>query len=281
MAIRAEVLYSKSIKHAQRIVVEETKIPPRANEEFIEVILMYERIRVSTLKGCEQVLDIYYVDKYGNVYGANGIELKQTKNSSGYLQVSLKVKDKRRYKKCFVHRLVALAFVEGMTDKYNEVDHKDTNKLNNKWYNLRWTDRKGNMQNELTKDKMKGINGKQCYVYDYMLNYIGCFQSITDACIEIGEEIKGINVRTKTHYILEKPDLSIVLKINRKQKIQSVVITDIITHEKFYFYSNREARRFFDNKVNITQAIQKNWTVKGRFKVRNLNYKKLICMLDL
>ena len=43
----------------------------------------------------------------------------------------------------------------------------------------------------------------------------------------------------------------------------------------------REARRFFDNKVNITQAIQHNWTVRGKYKVRNLNYKKLIGMLDL
>ena len=71
------------------------------------------------------------------------------------------------------------------------------------------------------------------------------------------------------------------MKLDRKQKLQSVVITDIETHKKFYFYSNREARRFFDNKVNITQAIQKNWTVKGKYKVRNLNYKKLIGMLDL
>ena len=39
--------------------------------------------------------------------------------------------------------------------------------------------------------------------------------------------------------------------------------------------------KFFDNKVNITQAIQKNWTVRGKYKVRILNYKKLIGMLDL
>ena len=38
---------------------------------------MYERIKVNTLaKEYEQVLDIYEVDKYGNVYGNNGIELK-------------------------------------------------------------------------------------------------------------------------------------------------------------------------------------------------------------
>lgn len=242
---------------------------------------MYERIKVNTLDGYEQVLDIYEIDKYGNVYGKNEIELKQTYNSTKYKQVSLKLKNKRRWKKCFVHRLVALAFVDGRTKEFDEVDHKDTNKENNKWYNLKWTDRKGNMNNENTVVNMWGMNGIVCYVYDYRLNFVGKFESLSDAEKEIGETIKAINIRTKKHYILNKPDLSLVLKINKKQKIQSVVITDIETHEKFYFHSNREARKFFNNKVNITQAIQKNWTVKGRYKVRNLNYKKLIGMLDL
>lgn len=242
---------------------------------------MYERIKVNTLDGYEQVLDIYEIDKYGNVYGRNGIELKQTYNSTKYKQVSLKLKNKRRWKKCFVHRLVALAFVDGRTKEFDEVDHKDTNKENNKWYNLKWTDRKGNMNNENTIVNMWGMNGIVCYVYDYRLNFIGKFESLSDAEKEIGETIKAINIRTKKHYILDEPNLSLVLKINKKQKIQSVVITDIETHEKFYFHSNREARKFFNNKVNITQAIQKNWTVKGRYKVRSLNYKKLIGMLDL
>lgn len=242
---------------------------------------MYERIKVNTLDGYEQVLDIYEVDKYGNVYGKNGIELKQTYNSTKYKQVSLKLKKERRWKKCFVHRLVALAFVDGRTKELNEVDHKDTNKENNKWYNLKWTDRKGNMNNENTVVNMWGMNGFVCYVYDYRLNFIGKFESLSDAEKEINETIKAINIRTKKHYILDKPDLSLILKINKKQKIQSIVITDVETHEKFYFHSNREARKFFNNKVNITQAIQKNWTVRGKYKVRNLNYKKLIGMLDL
>lgn len=242
---------------------------------------MYERIKVNTLEGYEQVLDIYTVDKYGSVYGNNGIELKQRYNSTKYKQVSLKIDGERRWKKCFIHRLVALAFVKGRTKEYDEVDHIDTNKENNKWYNLRWTDRKGNMNNELTVYHMWGMNGSRCYVYDYMLKFVGVFESLSDAEKSIHESIKGINIRTKTHYILDKPDLSIVLKINRKQKIQSVVITDIETKQKHYFHSNREARRFFNGKVNITQAIQNNWTVKGKYKVRNLNYKKLIGMLDL
>lgn len=244
--------------------------------------IMYERKRVNTLaKEYENVLDIYEVDKYGNVYGNNGMVLKQSYNSSGYKQVALKIKGKRRWKKCFVHRLVGYGFVEGRTEKFNEIDHKDTNKEKNVWYNLRWTDRKGNMNNEKTKEKLEGVNGISCYVYDYRLNFLGAFKSLDSASKEIGVYIRNVNTRVKQFYILEKPDLNIVLKINRRQKITSVVITNIFTHKKYYFYSNREARRFFDNKVNITQAIQKNWTVRGKYKVRNLNYKKLIGTLDL
>lgn len=243
---------------------------------------MYERKQVNTLaKEYEQVLDIYTVDKYGSVYGNNGIELKQNNNNKGYKQVSLKLKNKRRCKKCFVHRLVAYGFVEGHTTQNKEVDHIDTNKCNNKWNNLRWTNRKGNMNNENTVIKMWNQNGKECFVYDYRLNFVGKFGSVDEAEKAINRTIHGINTRVKEYYVLDSPDLKKVLKINRKQKLQSVVITDIETHKKFYFYSNREARRFFDNKVNITQAIQKNWTVKGKYKVRSLNYKKLIGMLDL
>ncbi len=243
---------------------------------------MYERKIVNTLaREYEQVLDVYEVDKYGNIYGSNGMELKQAKNSSGYNIVSLKIKNKRRYKKCLVHRLVALAFVSGRTKQYNEVDHIDTNKQNNKYDNLRWTDRIGNMNNENTVEKMWNKNGNKCFVYDFRLNYVGVFGSVIEAQKAINRTIHGINTRVKEFYILSEPDLGIVLKINKKQKLQSIVITDIETKEKFYFHSNREARKFFDNKVNITQAIQKNWTVRGKYKVRNLNYKKLIGMLDL
>lgn len=243
---------------------------------------MYERIKVNTLaKEYEQVLDIYEVDKYGNVYGNNGMELKQSYNSSGYKQVSLKLKNKRRWKKCLVHRLVALAFVFEKTEQYNEVDHLDTNKQNNKWNNLRWTDRKGNMNNENTVFKMWNQNGKECFVYDFKLNFIGKFGSLEEAQTSIKRTIHGINTRVKEYYILDSADLKKVLKINKKQKIQSIVITDIETNEKYYFYSNRQARKFFDGKVNITQAIQKNWTIKGKYKVRILNYKKLIGTLDL
>lgn len=60
---------------------------------------MYERKKVNTLATeYEQVLDIYEIDKYGNVYGKDGMELVQSFNSSGYKQVALKLQGERRWK---------------------------------------------------------------------------------------------------------------------------------------------------------------------------------------
>lgn len=241
---------------------------------------MYARMRVNTLKGYESVLDVYEVDIYGNVYGMNGMELAQGFNSSGYKQVALKTKGERHWKKCLVHRLVALSFVPNEGEK-PEIDHIDGDRLNNYYKNLHWVTRKENMANPNTKAKMIGANGIKCYVYDFKLNFIGQFDSLDAASKYIKETIRAINTRTSKHYILDSADLTKVLEINKRQHIQSVVVTDMQTNEKIYFHSNRAARDFFGGRINVTQAIQKNSTVYGKYKVRTLNYKKLIGMLDL
>lgn len=61
--------------------------------------------------------------------------LSPFKNNSGYLVVNLWIKGKATKK--LVHRLVAKSFVEGH-EPWLEVDHKDFDKLNNWYRNLRW-----------------------------------------------------------------------------------------------------------------------------------------------
>lgn len=53
-----------------------------------------------------------------------------------------------------VHRLVGIAFVDGYFEGA-EIDHINTIRDDNRSINLRWTDRKGNMANPLTKEKME------------------------------------------------------------------------------------------------------------------------------
>lgn len=241
---------------------------------------MYERIIVSTLPGYEEVRDYYEVDIYGNVYSKCN-EIKQSYNSKGYKQVSLYKKDpsRVRYRKCLVHRLVALAFIPN-PNNFPEVNHRDDIKTHNNVNNLEWCDHIYNNNYGTHKDKITIANGTKIYVYDFLLNYIGTYDSVNKASEALGVRINA-NKKSSGYYAITKNDLSEVIKINRKQNAAAIVITDIETHEKMYFVSNMEARRFFDGKVNITDAIKYDWTVRGRYKVRRLNYKRLIGMLDI
>jgi hypothetical protein len=58
-----------------------------------------------------------------------------SKDSKGYLQLDARVNGKRIIK--FIHRLVAEAFIDN-PQHYNQVNHKDGNKLNNDVDNLEW-----------------------------------------------------------------------------------------------------------------------------------------------
>lgn len=63
-------------------------------------------------------------------------------NNCGYLQVMLPGK-----RKCFVHRLLAFAFVENSRPGVaKEVNHLDRNKRNNKSTNLQWCTRSENQK---------------------------------------------------------------------------------------------------------------------------------------
>ena len=63
--------------------------------------------------------------------------LKGRLSKSGYLQVSLTDKETKKKKNYYIHRLVAIYFLENLDNK-REVNHKDGNKLNNNVDNLEW-----------------------------------------------------------------------------------------------------------------------------------------------
>lgn len=80
----------------------------------------------------------YRVSSCGKVMSPKGKILKATKNSKGYLVVSLYKRGNYIAKVCRIHRLVGEAFCKGKTRKLNQINHKDSNKLNNTWRNLEW-----------------------------------------------------------------------------------------------------------------------------------------------
>lgn len=102
-------------------------------------------------KGIVGNREIYAISNLGNIKtldreGARGCVVKghsltAHKNSSGYYRVNLNIYGNSQ--SFFVHRLVALCFVD---NPYNKefVNHKDGNKLNNRSDNLEWCSRSEN-----------------------------------------------------------------------------------------------------------------------------------------
>jgi hypothetical protein len=73
----------------------------------------------------------YNISNFGRVINNKTDKIMKLNNKGGYLNVSLV---NSQNKKCFkVHRLVALAFIDNLENK-SDVNHKDKNKSNNKFY---------------------------------------------------------------------------------------------------------------------------------------------------
>lgn len=94
------------------------------------------------IKGYE---GIYKVSDLGNVISLKSKKpklLKQGITKNGYRLITLFNNGKR--KSYYVHRLVAVAFIDNVENK-GDVNHKDEIKTNNAAYNLEWVTRKENL----------------------------------------------------------------------------------------------------------------------------------------
>lgn len=86
---------------------------------------------------------------YSEKYGAGKIgKIREMKTGivSGYRQASMRINGKNKHIK--THRAVALMFIENPY-KYQQVNHKDGNKLNNHVSNLEWSTPKQNTQHAI------------------------------------------------------------------------------------------------------------------------------------
>lgn len=113
-----------------------------------EVIPTKENEIWKDIKGYE---GIYKISNFGNVYscvrlGYGGILLKNTVGNKGYNRISLCRNGERRKLKR-VHRLVAEAFLDN-PNNYKCIDHKDRNKTNNSYTNLRYCSYSENCRNK-------------------------------------------------------------------------------------------------------------------------------------
>ena len=97
---------------------------------------------------------IYEVSTLGRIR-RDGRILKGNINSHGYISVGLCKHGKR--KNVNVHRLVAQTFIPNPENK-PWIDHKDTNRINNAVYNLKWCTYSENSRNPITLEKNQVLN---------------------------------------------------------------------------------------------------------------------------
>lgn len=107
------------------------------------------------------------IEKVGDKF----FEKIQSKTPKGYLTITIGKNENITHPK--VHRLVAQTWIPNPDNK-PEVDHISSDKLDNRAINLRWTDHKENMNNEVTKEKIsnsrRGIKESHIQTFDEMFN---------------------------------------------------------------------------------------------------------------
>lgn len=121
--------------------------------EIWKDIIGYEGIYVISNQGRIASLNRVQKDKNGKEKRYNGKMLHLHPNSSGYLRVQLKRDGTIKHH--FVHRLVAIHFVENPHSENIIVNHIDSNYLNNNASNLEWTTYKGNMEHAKANGRLR------------------------------------------------------------------------------------------------------------------------------
>lgn len=159
------------------------------NDE-IELIAEDEEWKYVPIDGFD---DVYQISNYGRVIGHCGL-IKPHKGNKGYMQVVMSNKGKQ--KTMYIHRLVALAFVENKDPiSFDIINHLDENKSNNYYLNLEWSNCQknntyGNRIRKMQATRKKNIGRKRpVFAFKIIDNTIVdfiIFESISEASKKLG-----------------------------------------------------------------------------------------------
>lgn len=128
----------------------------------------------------------YQISNQGRVRNKNTqLILKNRPTKAEYMQVNIKRDDDQKFINQYIHRLVALAFLE-LDQTRPEVNHKDKNKANNAVDNLEWVN---HVENELHKHSIEKVktSNRKIGMYDKEGNLIQTFNSIVEAFTSLGK----------------------------------------------------------------------------------------------
>lgn len=97
----------------------------------------------------------YYITEDGKCFNSNTKKyLKGQVGKNGYFSYNLTLPDGTK-KRCYAHRLVAIAFIPQTDSSKGQINHIDGNKLNNYVDNLEWVDGKDNQKHALQHELRK------------------------------------------------------------------------------------------------------------------------------
>jgi hypothetical protein len=116
-----------------------------------------------------------YVSNHGRIKDLKNREIHPNKMSNGYLRIAMNSKQQ------LVHRLVAQAFLENPND-LQMVNHKDSDKTNNKLENLEWISHSDNITHSWKNNPEKYGYMKKVDKVDKNGNIIESYRSIAEAC---------------------------------------------------------------------------------------------------
>ena len=134
----------------------------------------------------------YLISNNGDVmYRKTGTILSKRISNRGYFMISI---NNHLYT---IHRLVAVFFVPGRSEKRNEVNHKDGCKLNNWWTNLEWVTKSENIRHAYSLGIMKAVSGDDSphatilesdvdKICKLLLEYNGSMNDVLEKCDELG-----------------------------------------------------------------------------------------------
>jgi hypothetical protein len=108
-----------------------------------------------------QGFEHYTISNFGNVVNKKNNKVSGFIDKDGYLKVAL-FKNKKIRRNFFVHRLVAIHFVQN-PEKKPEVNHKDGDKSNIFYRNLEWSTRSENQQHAYDTGLQKIQKGEERY----------------------------------------------------------------------------------------------------------------------
>ena len=149
----------------------------------------------------------YSVSNLGSIRNSKGKILSvehtrdpKTGKKTGHLRVTLHKNGKQKH--CFVHRLVALAFIPNPDNK-PYVNHKDNDPENNCVDNLEWCTNKENVlhSRRSTQPKHKDLQKSVVNLADGMV-----FKSIADAAREYGITVSTVKYSCETKSAMMKMD---------------------------------------------------------------------------